>query len=60
MRRVSVRVAAHEAEIARARFLSLVPEGFQEVEIGDTLELVAYTDARGEERLWHSLGGVRG
>ena len=46
-----MRVAAHEAEIARARFLSLVPEGFQEVEIGDTLELVAYTDHPGERRI---------
>ena len=40
--------------------LELFPEGFEEVDRADGIELVAYTDARGEERLWHSFGGVRG
>jgi ribosomal protein L11 methyltransferase len=40
--------------------LELFPEGFEEVEGSDGIELVAYTDAGGEERLWHSFGGVRG
>lgn len=43
-----MRVSVHEAEIARARFLSLAPAGFEEVELGDRLELVAYADERGE------------
>jgi ribosomal protein L11 methyltransferase len=40
--------------------LELFPAGFEEVERIDGLELVAYTDAGGEERLWHAFGGVRG
>jgi ribosomal protein L11 methyltransferase len=40
--------------------LELFPEGFEEVEGGDGVELVAYTDAGGEERLWHVFGGARG
>ena len=40
--------------------LELFPEGFEEVDRADGIELVAYTDSRGEERLWHSFGGVRG
>jgi ribosomal protein L11 methyltransferase len=40
--------------------LELFPGGFEEVERGDGLELVAYTDAGGEERLWHAFGGARG
>src|SRR6266540_1851807 len=43
MRRVSVDVPASRAEEARAQII----------------ELVAYTDAGGEERLWHTFGGVR-
>lgn len=39
--------------------LELFPEGFEEREGVDGLELVAYTDAGGEERLWHAFGGVR-
>jgi ribosomal protein L11 methyltransferase len=37
-------VDVHEAEIARARFLWLAPDGFEEVERGDRLELAAYGD----------------
>jgi ribosomal protein L11 methyltransferase len=40
--------------------LELFPHGFEEVESADELELVAYTDAGGEERLWQAFGGVRG
>lgn len=40
-----------EAEIARARLLPLVPAGFEEVEVGRSLELAAYTDEVGEERI---------
>jgi ribosomal protein L11 methyltransferase len=40
--------------------IELFPEGFEEVDHADGVELVAYTDAGGEERLWHTFGGVRG
>jgi ribosomal protein L11 methyltransferase len=40
--------------------LELFPEGFEEVDRADGIEFVAYTDSSGEERLWHSFGGVRG
>jgi ribosomal protein L11 methyltransferase len=46
---VSVSTAA--AEEARAAFLELFPEGFEEVPRRDLLELAAYTDAAGEARL---------
>jgi len=39
--------------------IRLFPEGFEEVDHGDDVELAAYTDAGGEERLWHAFGGVR-
>jgi ribosomal protein L11 methyltransferase len=47
------------AEEARASMIELFPEGFEEVELHDGLELVAYTDAGGEERLWQVFGGAR-
>lgn len=40
--------------------LELFPQGFEEVDRQHGIELVAYTDAAGEERLWHAFGGVRG
>jgi ribosomal protein L11 methyltransferase len=40
--------------------LELFPEGFEEVDLPEGLELIAYTDAQGEERLWHAFGGARG
>lgn len=46
------------AEEARARFLELVPEGFEERDAGDRLELAAYVDPAGEERLRHALGAT--
>jgi ribosomal protein L11 methyltransferase len=39
--------------------LELFPHGFEEVERADGVELVAYTDASGEERLWHAFGTAR-
>jgi ribosomal protein L11 methyltransferase len=40
--------------------LELFPQGFEEVDREHGVELVAYTDAAGEERLWHAFGGARG
>jgi ribosomal protein L11 methyltransferase len=40
--------------------LELFPAGFQEIERSDGVELVAYTDAAGEENLWEAFGGVAG
>lgn len=48
---MAILVPAGEAEAARARLLELVPEGFEEREAAGALELVAYTDSAGEERL---------
>ena len=36
--------------------IELFPHGFEEVEHADGIELVAYTDAGGEERLWKIFG----
>jgi ribosomal protein L11 methyltransferase len=38
--------------------LELFPEGFEELNHPDGLELVAYTDDAGEERLWAAFGEV--
>jgi ribosomal protein L11 methyltransferase len=59
LRRVSVTVPAERVEEARARMLELFPGGFEEVDTPGEVELVAYTDAAGEERLWHTFGGAR-
>jgi ribosomal protein L11 methyltransferase len=40
--------------------LELFPEGFEEVDRASGVELVAYTDAAGEERLWHFFGNGEG
>ena len=48
------------AEAARARMIDLFPEGFEEIEHGDGVELVAYTDSGGEERLWQAFGHASG
>jgi ribosomal protein L11 methyltransferase len=40
--------------------IELFPAGFEELEREDGVELVAYTDASGEERLWQAFGAVRG
>ena len=39
--------------------IELFPQGFEELEHADGVELVAYTDAGGEERLWAAFGEVR-
>jgi ribosomal protein L11 methyltransferase len=39
--------------------LELFPGGFEEVDSPGEVELVAYTDSGGEERLWHTFGGAR-
>lgn len=39
--------------------LELFPDGFEEVDGPDSVELVAYTDPGGEERLWQAFGGAR-
>ncbi|HEY3106615.1 MAG TPA: 50S ribosomal protein L11 methyltransferase [Gaiellaceae bacterium] len=36
--------------------LELFPEGFEEVEYADDLELAAYSNAAGEERFWQAFG----
>jgi len=38
--------------------LELFPQGFEELDHQDGVELVAYTDAAGEERLWAAFGEV--
>ena len=59
LRRVSITVPRRRAEEARATMIELFPEGFEEVEDEDDVQLAAYTDASGEERLWHAFGGAR-
>jgi ribosomal protein L11 methyltransferase len=51
-------VPVERAEVARALMLELFPEGFEELDHADGLELVAYTDDAGEERLWAAFGEV--
>ena len=47
------------AEEARAVMLELFPEGFEEIDgSGGGLELAAYTNAAGEERIWQAFGGA--
>jgi len=48
---VSFEVPLERAEETRAHVLALFPDGFEEVERGDRVELAVYTDAGGEERL---------
>ena len=38
--------------------LELFPQGFEEIDHSDGVELVAYTDPSGEERLWHAFSGA--
>jgi ribosomal protein L11 methyltransferase len=38
--------------------LELFPAGFEELETHDALELAAYTNAAGEERIWQAFGGA--
>ena len=57
---MSVDVPYARVEEARAKMLDLFPHGFEEVERPDGIELVAYTDASGEERLWQTFGAADG
>jgi ribosomal protein L11 methyltransferase len=38
--------------------LELFPDGFEERDVADGVELTAYTDAGGEERLWAAFGSA--
>jgi ribosomal protein L11 methyltransferase len=38
--------------------LELFPEGFEELDREGSLELAAYTNAAGEERIWQAFGGA--
>lgn len=58
LRRVSVTVPGARAEEARAVMLELFPEGFEEIEGNGGLEIAAYTNAAGEERIWQAFGGA--
>jgi hypothetical protein len=40
--------------------VELFPDGFEEVEHADGVELAAYTDPAGEEQLWHAFGRAGG
>src|SRR5205823_15107853 len=60
LRRVSVTVPPGRAEEARAVMLELFPEGFEERDHAGDVELAAYTDGAGEERLWQAFGGAVG
>jgi ribosomal protein L11 methyltransferase len=53
-----VTVGADAAEEARARMLGLFPEGFEEVEHGEAVELAAYVGAEGERSLRAAFGDV--
>ncbi|MDQ5822555.1 MAG: 50S ribosomal protein L11 methyltransferase [Actinomycetota bacterium] len=46
------------AEEARATMIELFPHGFEEHDDTHGVELAAYTDAAGEEQLWHAFGSV--
>jgi ribosomal protein L11 methyltransferase len=59
IRRVSVQVGHERAEEARATMVEIFPEGFEEVERVGGVELAAYTDAAGEERMWAFFGNGR-
>lgn len=45
-----------QAEPARATMIELFPDGFEEEERRDALELSAYTDGSGAARLWRAFG----
>jgi ribosomal protein L11 methyltransferase len=59
LRRVSIEVGSKRLEEARATMIELFPEGFEEVDKAQGVELAAYTDAAGEERLWAFFGSGR-
>jgi ribosomal protein L11 methyltransferase len=53
-----VTVPLRRAEQARALMIELFPEGFEEIDTGGGVELAAYTNAGGEERLMKVFGGA--
>jgi ribosomal protein L11 methyltransferase len=53
-----VTVPAERAEEARATMIELFPQGFEELDHSDGVELAAYTDPGGEERLRAAFAGV--
>ncbi len=55
---MSVTVPLTRAEQARALMIELFPGGFEEVDHEGSVELVAYTDPGGEERLMHVFTGI--
>jgi ribosomal protein L11 methyltransferase len=55
-----VTVPAERAEQARAVMLAIFPNGFEEVDDDRGVELAAYTNASGEERMWQAFGGAVG
>ncbi|MGZ8783204.1 MAG: 50S ribosomal protein L11 methyltransferase [Gaiellaceae bacterium] len=57
---MSITVPAARAEAARAVMIELFPEGFEEIDGAGGLELAAYTNAAGEERIWQAFGGAAG
>lgn len=58
LKRVSITVPPARAEEARAVMLELFPEGFEEIHADGGLEIAAYTNAAGEERIWQAFGGA--
>ena len=38
--------------------LELFPEGFEEIDGEGGIEIAAYTNAAGEERIWQAFGGA--
>jgi len=56
--RVAARVPADELEPARARMLELLPQGFEEADAGDGVELVAYAGGHELERLRAAFPGA--
>ena len=55
---MSVTVPLRRAEQARALMLELFPQGFEEVDRDGAVELAAYTDPGGEERLMRVFTGA--
>ena len=56
--RIAVRVAVDDAERARAAMLDISPHGFEEVSVGETVELAAYGDAALVETVREAFGDV--
>ncbi|HXH88973.1 MAG TPA: 50S ribosomal protein L11 methyltransferase [Gaiellaceae bacterium] len=57
---MSITVPPARSEQARAVMIELFPEGFEELDHDGSLELAAYTNAAGEERIWQAFGGAAG